>query len=244
MAGCIRRNSGAWSTWRRKEPDRGQAVQPETVALGHFATVWLFLAANIATPGPNVLNTIALAMGSGRRAGFGSALGVGLGIGLWCLATSLGFSAAFQRWPALQTGLTLAACGLLVWFASRYLRAAVRGWRARVAGMPTGLDARTGVGIGRAFLRSLSVNATNPKALTTWVAILAMFPVARADAGDIALLCAGACLLSFSIHSLYALAFSTPLAARAYLRAAPAIQTAVGLFFLVFAARLAVGALR
>ena len=213
------------------------------IALAHFVTVWLFLAANIATPGPNVLNTIALAMGSGRRAGFGSALGVGLGIGLWCLTTSLGFSVAFLRWPGLQMVLTLAACGLLVWFALRYLRAARQGWRWRATGGPPGLEAKGGVGIGGAFLRSLSVNATNPKALTTWVAILAMFPVARAGPGDIALLCAGACLLSLSIHSVYAVVFSTPLAARAYLRAAPAIQTAVGLFFLAFAARLAAGAL-
>ena len=212
---------------------------PITVPLHHYLTVWAFLAMNIATPGPNVLNTIALAIGSGRRAGFGSALGVGLGIGMWCLGMSLGLSVAFQHWPGLKVAMTLLACGLLVWFASRYLRAARDGWAARRQTDTARLQGRAGVGVGGAFLRSLSVNASNPKALTTWVAVLAMFPVARATGADIALLCAGACLMSFGIHTAYALAFSTPLAARAYLRAAPVINTGVALFFLVFAGRLA-----
>lgn len=207
--------------------------------MSSFLTVWAFLAMNIATPGPNVLNTIALAIGSGRRAGFGSALGVGLGIGMWCLGMSLGLSVAFQHVPWLRTAMTLLACGLLVWFASRYLRAARDGWRARAASMP--MQGKAGIGLGGAFLRSLSVNASNPKALTSWVAVLAMFPVARAGGADIALLCLGACTMSFLIHSVYAVAFSTPVAARAYLRAAPVINTGVALFFLAFAARLAFG---
>lgn len=216
---------------------------PITVPLHHYLTVWAFLAMNIATPGPNVLNTIALAIGSGRRAGFGSALGVGLGIGMWCLGMSLGLSVAFQHWPWLKTAMTLLACGLLVWFASRYLRAARQGWAARRQTGQATMQGKAGVGIGGAFLRSLSVNASNPKALTTWVAVLAMFPVARATGADIALLCAGACVMSFSIHSVYALAFSTPVAARAYLRAAPVINTGVAIFFLIFAGRLFFGAL-
>lgn len=208
------------------------------VPLPYFLTVWAFLAMNIATPGPNVINTIALAIGSGRRAGFGSALGVGLGIGLWCLGMSLGLSVAFQHLPWLRPTMTLVAAGLLIWFASRYFRAARAGWRARGQTGAATLQGRAGVGLGGAFLRSLSVNASNPKALTTWVAVLAMFPVARATGTDIALLCLGACSLSFLIHSVYALAFSTPVAARAYLRAAPVINAAVALFFVAFAIRL------
>lgn len=196
---------------------------------------------NLATPGPNVVNTIVLAIGSGRRAGFGSALGVGVGFGLWCLVMSLGLSVAFARLPWLRLAMTLAACGLLVWFAMRYLRAARQGWHSRALAAPGGPDlrGRAGATMPGAFLRALSVNATNPKALTTWVAVLAMFPVAQAGAADIALLCAGACVLAVVIHGTYALAFSTPVAARAYLRAAPAINAGVAVIFLVFAARLA-----
>jgi threonine/homoserine/homoserine lactone efflux protein len=86
------------------------------------------------------------------------------------------------------------------------------------------------------------VNALNPKALTSWLAVLAMFPVARATGVDIALLCVGACLLSFGIHTAYVLAFSTPVALRFYLRAGWVLQAAAGLLFLGFALRLVAGA--
>lgn len=48
------------------------------VPLPYFLTVWAFLAMNIATPGPNVINTIALAIGSGRPWG-----GLALACGAW-----------------------------------------------------------------------------------------------------------------------------------------------------------------
>jgi threonine/homoserine/homoserine lactone efflux protein len=210
-----------------------------TVGAGEFIEVWLFLAANIASPGPNVLNTIALAMGSGRAAGLGSATGVGLGIGLWCLGMTLGVATLLALVPGAARVMTLAAVGLLLWFALRYLRAAWAGWRARGRQVPAGRD---GAGFTTGFRRSLMVNALNPKALTSWLAVLAMFPVARATGADIALLCVGACLLSFGIHTAYVLAFSTPVALRFYLRAGWVLQAAAGLLFLGFALRLVAGA--
>ncbi|MEZ5911003.1 MAG: LysE family translocator [Paracoccaceae bacterium] len=212
-----------------------------TLAIGHFLTVWTILALNIMTPGPNVLNTITTAMGSGRAAGLGSALGVGLGIGLWCLGMALGMAALFSLFPMARTVLTVVAVAILCGFALRYLRQSLAGFRDRRLGLPPG---REGMSVASGFWRSLSVNALNPKALTTWLAILTIFPVARAHAGDIAILCAGACLLSLAIHSAYALAFSTRVAARAYLRAAPAINGLVAIFFLAFAAKLLAGLAR
>lgn len=204
-----------------------------TLTLAPFLTVWTILALNIASPGPNVLNTVTTAMGSGRAAGLASAAAVGLGIGGWCLGMSLGMAALFRLAPRAQVALTVIAAALLVWFASRYLRAAFSAVRREAA-----LKARGGLSLRGSFLRSLSINATNPKALTTWLAILGIFPTAEAAPGDIALLTAGACALSLGIHGAYALAFSTPAAARVYLRAAPVINGAVGVFFLGFAVKL------
>lgn len=201
----------------------------------HFLTVWAFLGANILSPGPNVLNTITTALGSGRAAGLASAAGVGVGIAGWCLGMSLGMAAVFVLVPGLQTALTLVAVGLLVWFASRYLRAAWAGFAGNRDRLPKGV---AGIAPGASFLRSLGVNALNPKALTSWLAILAIFPVAEAGAADIALLCAGTCVLAAGIHTVYALLFSAPAAARLYLRAAPWISGAAGLFFSLFAVRI------
>lgn len=203
-----------------------------------FLTVWVFLAANIASPGPNVLNTIALAIGSGRAAGFGSAAGVGLGIGLWCLSMTLGVATVLTVIPGATLGLTLTAIGLLLWFAWRYAEAALAGFRGRGSARPTQTD---GAGFATGFRRSLAVNALNPKALTSWLAVLAMFPTARATPADIALLCAGACALSFGLHSAYTLAFSTPAALRAYLAAGWVLQATAALMFTGFALRLLFG---
>lgn len=205
-----------------------------TLPLGAFLTVWTILALNILSPGPNVLNTITTAMGSGRPAGMASAAGVGLGIGAWCLSMSLGMAALFAVVPYAEETLTLIASGLLVWFAAKYLRAGYHG----LAGRDLSLRGVSGLGVKQSFLRSLAVNATNPKALTTWIAILGIFPTAEAGGADIALLTAGACCLSLSIHAVYAALFSTRRAAGFYLRAAPAVNLAVGVFFAGFAVRL------
>ena len=56
--------------------------------------------------------------------------------------------------------------------------------------------------------------------------------------GDIALLCAGSGLVAVGLHTLYALAFSTPAAARLYLRAGWVLSGSAGLFFAGFGLRL------
>lgn len=206
-----------------------------------FLAVWAFLALNILTPGPNVMNTIALSMGSGRLAGMGAALGTGVGIGLWCLGMLLGATALLAAVPAVRLVMTALAAALLVWFALRYLRAARSGFIARRRGLPPVPQGRRGAGLGSGFWRALMVLMTNPKALTTWLAVAGIFPVARATGADIALLCLGACLMAAAIHAVYALVFSTPAATRVWLKAAPALNLGVGLFFLGFALMLTSG---
>lgn len=212
-----------------------------SLPLQEFAAAWAFLALNVLTPGPNVLNTIALAIGSGRRAALGAALGTGIGISAWCLAMVLGVSAMLAALPWTRIALTLVAVALLIWFAGRYLARARAGFaarRRREAPAPMG---KAGLGLRSGLWRSLSILLANPKALTTWLTLTAIFPVAEARGADVALLCAGAAVIALTIHTGYALAFSSPAAARAYLRAAPVINLGVGLFFAGFAARLALG---
>lgn len=214
-----------------------------TLPAGEFLAAWSFLAMNVVTPGPNVLNTIALAIGSGRRAALGAALGTALAITLWCLGMVLGVSALLAAVPVARTVLTLIAIGLLVWFASRYLRAARAGLAARRRRDPPAPHGRAGVTLRGGLVRAVSIMLANPKALTTWLTLTAIFPVARARPGDIALLCLGACAVAGAIHGLYALAFSSPPAARGFLRAAPVINLGVGLFFGGFALTLALSLL-
>lgn len=214
---------------------------PALLPLGAFLSAWGFLAMNVLTPGPNVLNTIALAMGSGRRAALGAALGTGVAISLWCLGMILGAAALLTAFPPARAAMTALAVGLLAWFSARYLRNARSGFAARRRGDPPAPHARAGVRARDGFWRATGIMLMNPKALTSWLTMTAIFPVARASGWDVALLCLGSCVVAAAIYALYALAFSTAPAARAFLRAAPAINLAVGLFFAAFAAVLAAG---
>jgi threonine/homoserine/homoserine lactone efflux protein len=206
--------------------------------LHEYFVVWTILALNVLTPGPNVINTIATAMSAGRVAGIGAALGVGVGVGGWCLGTTLGIAALFVMLPGLQHNLSFVAIGLLTWFAIRYLRAAWAGWHGARRGLPS-LPRQDS--FGSAFWRSLMINWLNPKALTTWLVILTIFPVARAGALDVALLWAGACTVAGGMHLGYALIFSTGSAARFYIRYGWVMSGTAGVLFALFALRLFAG---
>jgi threonine/homoserine/homoserine lactone efflux protein len=196
--------------------------------------VWGFFALNVLSPGPNVFNTIGIALGSGRRAALGAAVGVGPGVALWGVAAVLGISALFAVFPAAQTLLTAAGGLLLLVFGSRYLR------RALARG-PDRVRARDGISPGRAFMATLAVLATNPKALTTWLLILSLFPAGQTPPMARVVLVAGMACIATLIHIGYALLFSTRAAAAVYGRAAPVIDAAVGVFFLSIGLRLLAG---
>ena len=197
--------------------------------------VWGFFAVNLATPGPNVLNTIGVTLGSGRRAGLAAALGVGPGVALWGASAVLAPGALFALWPGARVALTLIGSALLVWFGARYLRRALR---------PAGAAARArALTPKQAFTGSLAVLATNPKALTTWIMVLSLFPVEAAGGGATAVMVGGMVVLAVGMHAIYAVAFSTRAAAAAYARAARGVDGAVGAMFVALGAGLATDAL-
>jgi len=166
-------------------------------------------------------------MGSGRRAGLACAGAVGIGVAIWASGAVLGVAALFALAPWLDPALTLLGAGLLFWFAYRFLRRAMAG--------PGQMRARAEITPRRAFTTSLGILATNPKALTTWLTVLAIFPVVGATRVDLAVLTLGAILLAMGLHAGYALLFSTRRAASVYLRAAPGIDAAVAMFFTIIA---------
>ncbi|MGO4908021.1 LysE family translocator [Pseudorhodobacter sp. W20_MBD10_FR17] len=200
--------------------------------LSDFVLVWVVVALNTTTPGPNVVNTIATAMSAGRRAGLGAATGVAVGIALWCLASSLGFAALFAAIPSAARVMSLVAAGLLGWLALRALRMAWQGFRGARKGLP---PAPNHLSFGQALLRAVMISATNPKVLTTWLSVTTFFPVARASGVDIAVLAVGSAAIGLFFHSTYATVFSTGPAVRFYLRAGWVIYFISGIFFAALA---------
>lgn len=188
-----------------------------------IATALAFFGANVLSPGPNVFNTIAIALGSGRRAALAVVPAVALGVLIWSSAAVLGAAVLFRQFPAARTALTALGGALLVWFALRYLR---RAWFWSDA-----IGRNRVVTPREAFAISLGILATNPKALTTWLVLVSIFPADRAGSLGLAAMILGAVAVASLGHLTYGLAFSTRHAARAYARIGRWINVAVGLFF-------------
>jgi threonine/homoserine/homoserine lactone efflux protein len=188
-----------------------------------IATTLAFFTANVLSPGPNVFNTIAIALGSGRRSALAVVPAVALGILGWASAAILGAALLFRQFPRLESGLTALGGLLLVWFATRYLHRAWT-WSAQV-GRGKVVSPR------QAFAITLGILATNPKALTSWLIIVSIFPAGSAGWAANTILVLGAATLSALGHLFYALTFSTRHAAQAYARAGHWINAAVGVFF-------------
>ena len=171
-----------------------------------IATAWAVFAANILSPGPNVFNTIAIALGSGRRAALAVVPAIAVGVFGWSSAALLGAAAVFRRVNWAEPALTLAGGVLLLWLASRYLRRAWT-WQPELA--------ERVIAPREAFALTLGILATNPKALTTWLVLISIFPAGAASPAAVAVMIAGSVALAALGHLFYALAFSTRAAARA-----------------------------
>lgn len=196
-------------------------------------TAWAVFAANVLSPGPNVFNTIAIALGSGRSVALAVVPAVALGVTGWALALILGAAFLFARLPWLEPALTATGGCLLVWFGTRYLHRAWH-WSAGI-GRARMLSAR------QAFAITLGILATNPKALTTWIVLVSIFPAGQATPAAVTVMVAGSACVAALGHLGYALAFSTRRAAEAYARAGRWINAGVGIFFAALGLRLLAG---
>lgn len=195
----------------------------------------LFLMLNVFIPGPNVLNTIATAMGSGLLAGIACACACGAGLLLWALAVLFGAAALFAALPVAQAALTALGGLLLQYFAFRYLRKSV--------GPEAELTAIHNQPVARAFAQAFIVMMSNPKVLTTWLAVISLFPVIASDVLHITLFTLMAGGMSFAGHALFPLLFANRTASRIYLRFERPINTVVGIGFSLYWLKMLAGLL-
>lgn len=188
-----------------------------------IATALTVFGVNVASPGPSVFNTIAIALGSGRRTALAVVPAMMIGMFGWAALAIGGAAIAFARLPWLASVLSVVGGGLLLWFSSRYARRAW-GWQASDVG-------KRAITAHSAFLVTLGVLATNPSALTTWLVLVGIFPAGTASPTALAVMVLGTAALAGAIHGGYALAFSTRPAAAAFARAGRLITAGVAVFF-------------
>ncbi|XAT60561.1 LysE family transporter [Rhodobacteraceae bacterium Araon29] len=193
-----------------------------------------FFLLNVFVPGPNVLNTIATSTGSGYRAGLACALACGLGILLWASAALFGAAAFFETYPLANQSLIILGGSLLIYFAVRYLRKAFN--------PQSQLQSIQDQSFSLAFWQAFVVMMTNPKVLTTWLAVISLFPIITLGLQNIfgfILLSAAA---SFSGHAIFATFFSSKTAAAMYLLLYRPLNGLVGIGFFFYGIKLLSGA--
>jgi threonine/homoserine/homoserine lactone efflux protein len=180
----------------------------------------------LASPGPNILAVIGTSMSVGRSQGIALALGVSAGSFCWALLTAGGLTALLAAYASALTVIKIAGGVYLLWLGYKSFRAALSAHDIQ----PTTLSGLTKDHRGY-FVRGLTVQMTNPKAVLAWIAIMSLGLHDNAPLWVALSIVIGTTLLSIVIHYLYAVAFSTSTMVRVYSKGRRWIQGALGAFF-------------
>ncbi len=189
---------------------------------------YAILVVGASSPGPSVALLIGIATSQGRAPAMVATLGIATGSMLINLLTMLGVGLLLSQAAWAMTGLRIIGAAYLVYLAYGAFRKAIN--PPAVQAIKT--DAQSN---WRHFGVGFLLQVTNPKAIAFWLSIASIGAVDGANPEVVALFVLGAFLISFSCHGAWALAMSTRHIRAAYARGRRWIETALGVFF-VFAA--------
>ena len=189
-----------------------------------------FFILNVFIPGPNVLNTIATSMGSGRSPGIACAIATGLGVILTSLASLFGAAIIFYKIPLIYKSLTIIGGVLLLYFAKRYIQKALSSNEKLIA--------LQDINIKAAFRQSFLVLMSNPKMITTYLAIISLFPIVASNFQYAVFFSLMAGMASFIGHFIFATVFSTRIASEIYMKLYRPINALVGIGFIFYSMKL------
>ncbi len=180
----------------------------------------------VASPGPNILAVIGTSMSVGRSSGMALAMGVSAGSFTWGVLTAFGLTTVVANYAWALIVIKTFGGLYLLWLAYKSFKSAASNHdidAKELAG-----DRRTPAGYVR---RGYIIMMTNPKAALAWIAIISLGLKDGAPLWVSAAIVLGTFSLSIIIHTLYAVAFSTPAMVRIYGRARRTIQGVLGAFF-------------
>ncbi|GLZ88898.1 hypothetical protein Pres01_49490 [Metapseudomonas resinovorans] len=200
----------------------------ETSVLLSLAAVF---AVALVSPGPDVALVVRTAMQQGRRAGLLSALGLACGILVHGTLVLTGVALLVSRSPVLFDLLQLIGASYLGWLGV----GAVRAWSQRGQRNGGSFEVALSPSALGPWLRGLATNLFNPKALVFFLALLSgLIPADMSVAGKLG---AAAILFGMGLAWFSGLGLVLTLGSnqQLLLRAAPAIDLACGLVFLLVA---------
>lgn len=162
---------------------------------------YLFMAIGMAaSPGPANLFALATGLEKGPKAGLVGVIGLNTGSFAWFLAAALGLGVLMTTFPGVFGALALAGGLYLAWLGFKAMRAAFNP-------LTKGLDMGSAKAANRPFMDGFVVQATNPKALLMFTAVIPPFiDSSRSVLPQLAMFGAGILILDLIIMSLYALA--------------------------------------
>ena len=204
-------------------------IENTTAVLLSVAGIWTLA---VVTPGPNLFQTIQMALGQSRPAALWNVLGIACGAVIWGLCGFFGIALLFRTAPWLHGTLKLLGGGYLIYLGLKLLRQrsnpptattvmvapsrAIAAWRA---GLLTNLaNPKTAAFVTSLFAASL------PAAAPLWLGLT-----------SVALMVA----LSMTWYAAVACLFSTGRFTTLYRRGRLWIDRSAGLIFIAFGTRLA-----
>ena len=191
----------------------------------HFPALALVYSAffvAVASPGPSNLAIMATSMERGRRAGLTLALGVTTGSLTWGILAAIGVSALVVAHPGALYGVKIVGGLYLLFLAWRSARSAMR------TEMPPPKAAVSG---RHTYLRGFLMHLTNPKAILSWTAIIALGLRPDAPLTLVYAIIIGCALISLVINQVYAVLFSTPAMIAGYRRVRRRAEACLAAFF-------------
>jgi len=179
-----------------------------------------------ASPGPANMAIMSIAMHQGRRPALTFTAGVLTGTLFWATLASLGLSAVLATWSQLLWVMKIAGGCYLLWLAYRAARSALR-----PASNAMGDAVVAATTPRQLYLRGVAMQLTNPKSILAWLSIATLALPAGAPLSTVVALVGGCLLLGIGVFGGYAVAFSTAVARRAYLRSRRVLDGFLALIF-------------
>ena len=169
-------------------------------------------------------------MGSGYKSGIACAIATGLGVILTAIISLFGAAIIFYKIPLIYKSLTIIGGLLLIYFANRYIQKALSSKQKLV--ILKNIDQKF------AFRQAFLVLMSNPKMMTTWLAVITLFPIVASNTKYIIIFSLIAGITSFIGHFIFATIFSTKIISEIYMYLYRPINGLVGIGFIFYAIKL------
>jgi RhtB (resistance to homoserine/threonine) family protein len=122
-------------------------------------------------PGPDFAMVVRNTVMSGRSSGMWTAAGIGFGVSVWVIATSIGLAALLAASAPAFTVVKVAGAAYLVYVGLRSIRTAIKERRRPAAEIELGRE----MSAWAAFRSGLLCNLLNPKAVVLFTALMPQF---------------------------------------------------------------------